>query len=116
MVLRQVKFRLVRGPTAVRLQAVKQLGLWDPPGRVRTEGICAGPAAGSSETCCEYSRMRSILDPLFRYTSSHQTDIRKTYARVRKEQRRAEHSRTTPDSSASEPIALPAQRVRATRS
>jgi hypothetical protein len=31
--------------------------------------------------------MRSILDPLFRYTSSHQTDIRKTFARVRNESR-----------------------------
>ena len=29
--------------------------------------------------------MRSILDPLFRYTSSQQTDIRKTFARVRGE-------------------------------
>jgi hypothetical protein len=31
--------------------------------------------------------MRSILDPLFRYTSSYQTDIRKTFARVRSETR-----------------------------
>jgi hypothetical protein len=31
--------------------------------------------------------MKSILDPSFRYTSSIQTDIRKTFARVRRERR-----------------------------
>jgi hypothetical protein len=31
--------------------------------------------------------MKSILDPTFRYTPSVQTDIRKTFARVRREQR-----------------------------
>jgi hypothetical protein len=29
---------------------------------------------------------RSILDPLFRYTPSHETDLRRTFARVRREQ------------------------------
>lgn len=29
--------------------------------------------------------MKSILDPDFKYTPSHQTDIRKTFKRVRKE-------------------------------
>jgi len=29
--------------------------------------------------------MKSILDPSFRYTSSAQTDLRKTFARVRRE-------------------------------
>ena len=33
--------------------------------------------------------MKSILDPSFRYTPSTQTDIRKTFARVRREQRLA---------------------------
>jgi hypothetical protein len=33
---------------------------------------------------------KSILDPTFRYTSSANTDIRKTFARARREQRRAE--------------------------
>jgi hypothetical protein len=31
--------------------------------------------------------MRFILDPLFRYTSSRDIDIRKTFARVRGEKR-----------------------------
>jgi hypothetical protein len=30
--------------------------------------------------------MKSILDPRFRYTSSVDTDLRKTFARVRREQ------------------------------
>jgi hypothetical protein len=30
--------------------------------------------------------MKSILDPTFRYTNSASTDIRKTFARVRREQ------------------------------
>jgi len=34
--------------------------------------------------------MKSILDPTFRYTPSVQTDIRKTFARIRREQRAAE--------------------------
>jgi hypothetical protein len=33
--------------------------------------------------------MKSILDPSFHYTPSNQTDIRKTFARVRRELRRA---------------------------
>jgi hypothetical protein len=37
--------------------------------------------------------MKSILDPTFRYTSSANTDLRKTFARVRREQRR----QVTPD-------------------
>ena len=31
--------------------------------------------------------MKSILDPTFRYTPSVQTDLRKTFARIRREQR-----------------------------
>ena len=31
--------------------------------------------------------MKSILDPTFRYTPSVQTDVRKTFARVRRELR-----------------------------
>ena len=33
-------------------------------------------------------RMKSILDPTFRYTSSANTDLRKTFARIRRETRR----------------------------
>jgi hypothetical protein len=32
--------------------------------------------------------MKSILDPSFRYTRSVDTDLRKTFARIRREQRR----------------------------
>ena len=32
--------------------------------------------------------MKSILDPSFRYVSSSHTDLRKTFARVRREMRR----------------------------
>jgi hypothetical protein len=33
--------------------------------------------------------MKSILDPNFRYTSSANTDLRKTFARIRREQEKA---------------------------
>lgn len=36
--------------------------------------------------------MRSITDPTFRYTPSYMTDIRQTFARVRRERRTAERS------------------------
>ena len=39
--------------------------------------------------------MKSILDPSFRYTSSANTDIRKTFARVRREMRRQGSSNST---------------------
>jgi hypothetical protein len=41
--------------------------------------------------------MKSILDPAFRYTSSANTDIRKTFARVRREMRRQGPSQTMQD-------------------
>ncbi len=34
--------------------------------------------------------MKSILDPSFRYTPSTATDVRKTFARVRREMQRAQ--------------------------
>jgi len=34
--------------------------------------------------------MKSILDPTFRYTPSVETDIKKTFARVRREMRQRE--------------------------
>ncbi len=36
--------------------------------------------------------MRSILDPSFKYTKSVDTDIRKTFARIRREQRQAQQA------------------------
>ena len=41
--------------------------------------------------------MKSILDPAFRYTSSTNTDIRKTFARVRREMRRQGEAQTMQD-------------------
>ena len=34
--------------------------------------------------------MKSILDPTFRYVSSESTDLRKTFARIRREQKKSE--------------------------
>jgi len=42
--------------------------------------------------------MKSILDPTFRYTPSVQTDLRKTFARIRREQRSGERGRVSEDS------------------
>jgi len=42
--------------------------------------------------------MKSILDPSFRYTSSANTDIRKTFARVRREMRRQSQTTSRQDS------------------
>lgn len=36
--------------------------------------------------------MKSLLDPTFRYVPSNQTDIRKTFARVRREMRARERT------------------------
>ncbi len=35
------------------------------------------------------SRPMNILDPRFRYVASHETDLRKTFARIRREARAA---------------------------
>jgi hypothetical protein len=45
--------------------------------------------------------MKTLLDPSFRYTASFSTDLRKTFARIRRSQRRELHdarqaSRTAP--------------------
>jgi len=36
--------------------------------------------------------MKSILDPSFRYVSSHSTDLRKTFARIKREMRKTDES------------------------
>jgi head-tail adaptor len=43
--------------------------------------------------------MKSILDPTFRYVPSVETDVRKTFARVRREQR-ANAARSSAESTA----------------
>lgn len=40
--------------------------------------------------------MKSILDPTFVYTPSTSTDLRKTFARVRREMRKAEKYKPAP--------------------
>ena len=40
--------------------------------------------------------MKSLLDPTFRYVPSNETDIRKTFARVRRELRQRERCTTLP--------------------
>jgi hypothetical protein len=42
--------------------------------------------------------MKSILDPTFRYTSSTNTDLRKTFARVRREMRKQDASTSAQES------------------
>lgn len=44
--------------------------------------------------------MKSILDPTFRYTSSANTDLRKTFARIRRETRRQAQTTTRDDTEA----------------
>ena len=41
--------------------------------------------------------MKSLLDPSFRYTKSIDTDIRRTFARIRREQKK--HARAQADAS-----------------
>jgi hypothetical protein len=60
-------------------------------------------------------RMKSILDPSFHYTPAASTDLRKTFARVRREMRKqARHD--TESSAKVSPIFDRAQRVAASRS
>jgi hypothetical protein len=54
--------------------------------------VCSVTEAGielTPERRSKRGRMKSILDPAFRYTPSVQTDIRKTFARIRRQQREA---------------------------
>jgi hypothetical protein len=44
--------------------------------------------------------MKSILDRSFRYTSSAQTDVRKTFARIRREQQIYQHAQAQADAEA----------------
>ena len=41
--------------------------------------------------------MKSILDPSFRYTNSVETDLRKTFARVRRDLRKQQQERSKSD-------------------
>jgi hypothetical protein len=48
--------------------------------------------------------MKSILDPTFRYTSSANTDLRKTFARIRRESRRQLQATPREDADAAQKI------------
>jgi len=54
--------------------------------------------------------MKSILDPSFRYTSSANTDIRRTFARIRREQRKRERANAAA-APAPNVLAMPARRL-----
>jgi hypothetical protein len=49
--------------------------------------------------------MKSILDPSFKYVDSSRTDIRKTFARIRREQQQAEAAKAK-----APPVAIPIKR------
>jgi hypothetical protein len=54
--------------------------------------------------------MKSILDPSFRYTSSANTDLRKTFARIRREQRKRERA-ADPSAPASNVLVMTTRRA-----
>ena len=51
--------------------------------------------------------MKSILDPTFRYTPSVQTDVRKTFARIRRELRAQEAKAGTEAETRANVLSLP---------
>jgi hypothetical protein len=55
--------------------------------------------------------MKSILDPSFRYTKSIETDIRKTFARIRREQQK--QARAHPCDGQANVLPLEQRKVRA---
>ena len=56
--------------------------------------------------------MKSILDPSFRYVASHSTDLRKTFARVRREMKGAEKTPAQDPASERRVVALRPRRLR----
>jgi len=56
--------------------------------------------------------MKSILDPSFRYTSSVNTDLAKTFARVRRELKQAPRLPATESEPSTHNVAAFAQRAR----
>ena len=63
----------------------------------RTPGLwnsLRSPMAGPDHDNGKELDMKSILDPSFRYTKSVDTDLRKTFARIRREQQKQAVSAT----------------------
>ena len=54
--------------------------------------------------------MKSILDRSFRYTSSVETDLRKTFARIRREQRAQQKTQAQVDAEAISKVRVLRQR------
>jgi hypothetical protein len=56
------------------------------------DSACGSPASPAGNASPSFAhggaQMKSILDPTFRYTSSANTDLRKTFARIRREARK----------------------------
>jgi hypothetical protein len=50
--------------------------------------------------------VKSILDPTFRYTPAAETDLRKTFSRIRREQRIAERSKPSEPAKVVQPVAF----------
>ena len=50
--------------------------------------------------------MKSILDPCFRYTPSHETDVRKTFERLRREQQERWQAQARAESAKGQLLAL----------
>jgi hypothetical protein len=57
--------------------------------------------------------MKSILDPRFRYISSVDTDLRKTFARIRREQRQQTRTDTATSVSSQHNVQVMTPRKRA---
>jgi hypothetical protein len=55
--------------------------------------------------------MKSILDPSFRYTASHATDLRKTFARIRREMKTGEQARSPEPASERRVVTLRPRRM-----
>jgi len=55
--------------------------------------------------------MKSILDPSFHYTPSVETDLRKTFARIRREQRERERARVKAETEAAKKVLRIDQRL-----
>lgn len=63
--------------------------------------------------CCPEATLKSLLDPTFKYVPSVETDIRKTFARVRREVRRQKITVVSPTDGANKIAVLFAVKKRA---
>jgi len=59
--------------------------------------------------------MKSILDPTFHYVPSTQTDLRKTFSRIRREMARAQSAKASAQPGPGRVVALSRAKARSTR-